>query len=256
MATSLFEKIIFGPIKSRRLGISLGVNLLDPHAKLCNFDCIYCECGWNGDHRGGHFNAPEDVIEQLTLALQEMQSQGELPSYITFAGNGEPTMHPRFEQIITQTISLRDRLAPRARIAVLTNATMIDRESVHCALEMVDQNILKFDSAILGTQQLLNRANSPRSIERQIELLGSFSGEFVIQTMFLRGVVDGQAIDNTQQAEVSAWLDALRQISPSQVMLYSIDRDTPLSGLVKVEREELEAIAEQVRELGLCATVS
>ncbi|MEG1607496.1 MAG: radical SAM protein [Mucinivorans sp.] len=252
MSTALYDKIIFGPIHSRRLGISLGVNLLSPESKHCNFDCIYCECGWNRDHPHGHFNPTEQVVEALEAQLQQMATEGLLPEVITFAGNGEPTMHPDFGHIVELTRALRERLAPRCKIAVLTNATMIHRPAVVAALRTVDDNILKFDSAIESTVRLMNQPNNPRTTAQTIELLRQFSGTGIVQTMFLRSA----AVDNTTPAEVEAWLAAIAQIAPAQVMLYSIDRDTPQEGLEAVTKEQMELIAQRVRALGIKATVN
>ena len=256
MATFLFDKIIFGPVRSRRLGLSLGVNLLLPSAKLCNFNCIYCECGWNADSPGGAFNDADEVLRRLGEKLTEMKAEGALPDVITFAGNGEPTMHPRFPEIIDGTIAIRDRLAPSAKIAVLSNATMIDRPGVREALMKVDRNILKLDSAVEETYRLINQPNTTRLVADTIELLKLFDGRLIIQTLFLRGAYDGRSVDNTTAAELGAWLDALRRIRPAEVMVYSIDRDTPASGLEKVPREELEAIAREVHELGMEVSVA
>lgn len=254
MATFLFDKIIFGPVQSRRLGVSLGINLISPASKHCNFNCIYCECGWNEEHPGGHFNSPDSVISRLEGKLTEMKTSGQLPNYITFAGNGEPTMHPQFSQIIDRTIESRNKIAPTAKIAVLTNATMIDRPEVHSALLKIERNILKFDSAIESTQKLLNKANIFRTIAQQIELLKSFNGTQVIQTMFIKGNFEGVAFDNSSEIEVNAWLEALRQIMPKEVMLYTIDRDTPAAGLEKISKETLATIALKVEALGIKAT--
>lgn len=256
MTTFLFDKIIFGPIRSRRLGLSLGINLLNPSAKHCNFDCIYCECGWNADHRGGTFNIATGVLTRLEQKLREMRDNGELPDVITFAGNGEPTMHPDFELIIDGTLELRDRLAPTCKVAVLSNATMIDNVAVRRALRRVDRNILKLDSAFDETVALINQPNSPRTVDETVELMCEFEGQCIIQTMFLRGTFNGQVVDNTTEREVAAWLKLLERIRPAQVMVYSLDRDTPASGLVKVEREELEGIAARVKALGIDVSVA
>lgn len=253
MATFLFDKIIFGPIHSRRLGLSLGVNLLNPASKHCNFDCIYCECGWNGDHPGGHFNSLNAVISRLETTLKSMET---LPDVITFAGNGEPTMHPDFDQIIDRTIELRDRLAPQCKIAVLSNATMIDRQNVREALQKVDSNILKLDSAIDSTVNLINQPNRLRPTDQTIELMKMFDGNLIIQTMFLRGSYNGVQFDNTTPEQVDAWLKALAEIRPRQVMLYSIDRDTPAQNLEIVSKEQMEQIAEKVQQIGIEAIVS
>ena len=255
--TALFEDIIFGPIHSRRLGLSLGVNLLPLHAKLCNFDCIYCECGWNGDREGvKRFNSREDVRAHLETALHRMAADGTLPDVITFAGNGEPTMHPDFEEIIDDTIALRDALCPSAKVSVLSNATQIGRESVRCALSRVDNNILKLDSAFDETVRLINKPCGSCSVEQTVANMALFGGDFIMQTMFLRGKYDGRTVDNTTDREVEAWLRIVERLRPKQVMVYSLDRDTPCPTLEKVSREELLRIAARVEALGIECSVA
>lgn len=254
----LFTDIIYGPIHSRRLGISLGVNLLPLHSKLCNFDCIYCECGWNADNRTEKpsFHKREDIRTALESALSKMQVEGQLPDVITFAGNGEPTIHPEFEAIIDDTIALRDKFAPSAKVSVLSNATQLHREGVVRALHKVDNPILKLDSAIDTTAHLINKPCGNYSVEHIIEQLSAFGKEFVLQTMFLRGEHNGDHIDNTTESEIMAWLAVVEHLRPRSVMVYSIDRATPCKTLQKVGREELDKIAEQVRALGIeCSAV-
>ena len=235
--TSLFHDIIFGPVHSRRLGLSLGVNLLPTESKLCSFDCIYCECGWNAEHPGARrFNTRE---------------------VITFAGNGEPTMHPEFEAVIGDTIALRDELCPSARVSVLSNATQLHREGVRRALRSVDNNILKLDSAFDATARLINNPQSPAySVRRVVDQMKGFDGHLTVQTMFLRGEFDRQRVDNTTEEEVAAWLRLIGEIGPRQVMVYSLDRDTPCRTLEKVPREELQAIAARVEALGIPCSVA
>lgn len=255
--TSLFEDIIFGPVHSRRLGLSLGVNLLPTHSKLCNFDCIYCECGWNAERRGsGKFNSKEEVINTLEQKLTEMKSQGEIPNVITFAGNGEPTLHPDFEEIIASTIEVRDRIVPTAKVSVLSNATRIGVESVRRALLRVDNNILKLDAADTSVAKSINHPQGDYSIEQVVENMKLFEGKLIVQSMFLRGSCDGQEIDNTTPDAVEAWLKLIAQIAPRSVMVYSIDRDTPCQTLEKVGREELTLIAQRVSEIGIECSVA
>ncbi|MFI3266675.1 MAG: radical SAM protein [Rikenellaceae bacterium] len=256
MATALYHDIIFGPIHSRRLGLSLGVNLLPLDNKLCSFECVYCECGWTKDLHGKGFNSREDVARILEEKLCSMVQEGLIPNVITFAGNGEPTMHPQFEQIIDDTIEIRDRIVPTAKISVLSNATMIGKQSVRAALKRVDNNILKLDSAIDTTVQLMDRPRGNYSVARQIELMKMFEGKFILQTMFLRGNIEGRRVDNTSEVEVGAWLEAVKQIKPSKVMVYTIDRDTPLETLEKVTIEELKLIAAQLEALGIECSVA
>lgn len=255
--TSLYNNIIFGPVKSRRLGLSLGVNLLPIESKLCNFNCIYCECGWNEEHEGKkRFNSREDVRTMLRDTLSDMVAQGTPPDVITFAGNGEPTMHPEFESIIDDTIALRNQLCPSAKVSVLSNATQIGREDVVRALLKVDNNILKLDSAFDQTVQLLNKPVGKYSVAQVVEWMKQFQGNMILQTMFLRGEYMGQKIDNTTEREVSAWLELVKEIAPKKVMVYSIDRDTPCQTLEKVNKVELSKIASQVEALGIECSVA
>lgn len=255
--TSLYDNIIFGPVRSRRLGLSLGVNLLPVESKLCNFNCIYCECGWNEEHEGRkRFNAREDVLSMLGKTLSQMVQDGTPPDVITFAGNGEPTIHPDFEHIIADTIALRDELCPAAKVSVLSNATQIHREDVVRALLRVDNNILKLDSAFDSTVQLLNKPVGNYSVERTVQLMKQFHGQMILQTMFLRGEYLGQKIDNTTEQEVAAWLDIVKDIAPKKVMVYSIDRDTPCQTLQKVEKSDLTDIAKRVEALGVECSVA
>lgn len=255
--TSLYNNIIFGPIRSRRLGLSLGVNLLPIESKLCSFDCIYCECGWNGDHPGKRrFNSREDVRAMLDETLARMVKEGTPPDVITFAGNGEPTMHPDFEQIIDDTIALRDKHCPTARVSVLSNATQIHREDVRRALLRVDNNILKLDSAFDATVQLVNKPQGSYTVRGIVELMKLFEGRLIVQTMFLRGEYLGQKVDNTTDEEVTAWLELVKEIAPRQVMVYSLDRDTPCQTISKVEKDELREIAKRVEALGIECSVA
>lgn len=255
--TALYNNIIFGPVRSRRLGLSLGVNLLPIDSKLCSFDCIYCECGWNDEHPGKRrFNSRDDVRTMLDATLAKMVGEGTPPDVITFAGNGEPTLHPEFEQIIEDTIALRDKHCPEAKVSVLSNATQIHREDVRRALLRVDNNILKLDSAFDATVQLINKPQGAYTVERTVELLKAFGGELIVQTMFLRGEYLGQRVDNTTDVEVEAWLCLIEEITPKQVMVYSLDRDTPCQTLERVEKEELRKIAARVEALGIACSVA
>ncbi len=251
MSTILFDKIVFGPIKSRRLGISLGVNLLPVNAKLCTFDCVYCECGLLSKGQAGKLPSREDVKTALHQKLSEMKSEGVEPDVITFAGNGEPTLHPDFEKIIDDTIILRNSFFPKAKITVLSNATMLHNSAVLEALNKVDNNIQKLDSAIEKTMQLIdNPLNKNISVEKIISSLKNFNRNFILQTMFLRGSVNGTPIDNTTEEELTAWIKAIKETNPKQIMIYSLDREAPFKTLQKIAREELERIAGKVRGEG------
>ncbi|MFV0377114.1 MAG: radical SAM protein [Mangrovibacterium sp.] len=258
MATFLFDKIIFGPVKSRRLGVSLGVNLLPTNVKICSFDCIYCECGWTPRKREQKAELPSraEVALKLEAQLQLMLEKGELPDVITFAGNGEPTLHPQFAAIIDDTIALRNRYAPTCRIAVLSNATMLNREPVVEALLKVDDNIQKLDSAIAETVEALDCPMGHFRLDEVIEQLARFGKQVIIQTLFVRGTHKGQRIDNTTPEELEAWLAALKKIIPGQVMIYTIARDTPAQGLEKISKDELNRIAALLKREGIPVQVS
>ncbi|MEG0789917.1 MAG: radical SAM protein [Alistipes sp.] len=255
--TALYDDIIFGPIHSRRLGLSLGVNLLPVESKLCSFDCIYCECGWNAEHRGRrHFNDRADVRRLLEQTLLRMVADGTPPDVITFAGNGEPTLHPEFEAIIDDTLALRNKIVPTARVSVLSNATQLGREEVRRALDKVDNSILKLDSAFDETVRLINNPSGNYTVAEVVRNMKYFNGQMIVQTMFLRGECNGQHIDNTTEQEVAAWLNLIAEIRPLQVMIYSLDRDTPCDTLEKVEIAELRKIALRVEALGIACLVA
>jgi len=253
----LFDQIIFGPIHSRRLGLSLGVNLLPVDAKICSFNCIYCECGFNTTIQDFPFPTRAQVSEILSAKLQQMKTDGEIPDVITFAGNGEPTLNPHFDGIIDDTIELRNKFCPTAKVSMLSNSTRIHKPHIFNALNKVDDNILKFDSAIDRTMKLIDQPVVKQiTVEWLIEHLKKFDGKLIIQTMFLRGKYQGENIDNTTDIEVNAWLKAMEEIKPQQIMIYSLDRDTPVQQLQKVTVEELNLIAEKARARGFDVAVA
>jgi wyosine [tRNA(Phe)-imidazoG37] synthetase (radical SAM superfamily) len=258
MATFLFDEIIFGPVLSRRLGVSLGINLLPTGSKMCSFDCIYCECGRNPVQRSSKAKLPtrSEVKTKLEEVLKEMRSKNRFPDVITFAGNGEPTLHPQFGHIIGDTIELRDLYTPCARIAVLSNATMLHRPSVFEALLKVDDNIQKLDSAFAETIKIMNCQAANFSLPKTVSLLTKFNGKVTIQTMFIKAVHMGKSVDNTTEAEIEAWIELLKQIKPSEVMIYTIDRDTPVKTIEKVTLPQLNEIARRVKRAGFKIQVS
>lgn len=253
----LFDQVIFGPIHSRRLGLSLGVNLLPIDAKICSFNCIYCECGFNTTIKEFPFPTRKQVQEILELKLQEMVSEGQIPDVITFAGNGEPTLHPEFETIIDDTLVLRNQYCPTAKVSVLSNSTRIHKPHIFNALNKVDNNILKFDSAIDSTMKLIDQpVGKLVNVAWLIEQLKRFDGNLIIQTMFLRGSYQGDDFDNTSEVEVAAWLEAMAEIKPKQIMIYSLDREAPVSTLQKVSFAELNKIAELAKVQGFDVSVT
>jgi len=258
MATFLFDKIVYGPVFSRRLGVSLGVNISPADGKRCSFNCIYCECGLN-EQRPAKQKAPhrEAVRKAMEAKLSQMQGEGTFPDVITFSGNGEPTLHPEFAGIIDDTLALRDRLCPQARVAVLSNSTMIHHEDVFEALCKVDDNIMKLDSVSdWRIRQIDDPLIKDFTAEKLVRQLRRFDGQVIIQTMFLRGERDGIVIDNTISSEVDAWIAAIKEINPRKVMIYTIDRETPVQSLRKISAVELESIAERVRKEGVEVSLS
>lgn len=257
MATIIFPSPIFGPIKSRRLGISLGVNLLPADGKICTFDCIYCECGFNSERRPKR-RIPQrhEVADALEMKLAEMKADGALPDVITFAGNGEPTVHPQFNEIIDDTIALRDRYCPDAKVSVLTNATMLSKPNVFDALLKVDNNILKLDTVDTAYIQRVDRPNGRYDVREIIGYMKKFRGKAVIQTMFLKGEVDGVDVNNTGEEYVAPWIEAVKEIAPREVMIYTIDRETPQKGLLKATPDELDRIVKRLADAGIKASAS
>lgn len=255
--TVIYPSPIFGPVRSRRLGVSLGINLLPADGKVCTFDCIYCECGFNADHRPKRpLPTREEVRSALEARLQDMRQNGPVPDVLTFAGNGEPTAHPGFPEIMEDTLALRDKYFPNAKVSVLSNSTFIHRPAVFEALNKVDNNILKLDTVDEEYIRVLDRPAGHYSIREIVEGMKAFKGNCVIQTMFLKGSCKGQDMDNTSDKFVLPWLEAVKEIAPRQVMIYTIDRETPAHDLQKATHEELDRIAELIRETGIPVGVS
>lgn len=250
----IYPSPIFGPVHSRRLGISLGINLQPGDGKVCSFDCIYCECGLNADNRPKSKRpSREAVAKALEEKLQQMVESNEIPDVLTFAGNGEPTGHPEFLNIIRDTISLRDKYCPKAKVSVLSNATFCGRPDVHEALMMVDNNILKLDTVNEDYIRLIDRpVSASYNVNEVIKWMKAFNGHCIIQTMFMRN----EGVPNTTDDYVLPWLDAVREIAPQQVMIYTIDRETPVKSLAKATPEELDGIRDRVIAMGIPCSAS
>ena len=257
MSTIIYPSPIFGPVHSRRLGISLGINLLPADGKVCSFNCIYCECGLNETHRPTlPMPTREEVVVKLEEKLQSMTTEGQLPDVLTFAGNGEPTCNPHFPEIIDDVIRLRNQYCPQAKVSVLSNSTMIHRPEVHDALMRVDNNILKLDTINPSYINKVDQPNGNYDVHKIIERLKAFNGHVIIQTMFMQGSVNGESVDNTGDEYVSPWLEAVKEIAPQQVMIYTIDRETPAQGLQKATHEQLDAIRDRVIAQGIPCSAS
>lgn len=257
MGTLLFDSVIFGPVKSRRLGASLGINLLPNDAKLCNYNCVYCECGLTNHRSQGKkkFHTEAVVLEALEKKLLEMGAQGSQPDSITFAGNGEPTLHPGFAAIMQGVIDLRNQLCPSAKVSVLSNASMVHKDEVYEALLLADRNMLKLDTAIEDTFRRMNGPPAGFNLQKLMLNLGRFRQRMIIQSLFLRGTVNGATLDNTTEQELDAWLKAIVSLSPVEVQVYSIARETPLESLERADPHTLKKIAAMVERKGIPATV-
>ncbi len=252
----LYNNIVFGPIVSRRFGVSLGINLLPLKNKVCNFNCIYCECGWTDlkSFKVEYFDANK-IITTIEQRFEELAENKIHIDSITFAGNGEPTMHPDFSEIIDEVVRLRNKLLPGIKITVLSNSTLLGVQSIRESLQKVDAKVMKLDA---GTTDMLIKVDKPMSsknIDWYIQKLTELKGEVIIQTIFLKGYHDGEYIDNTTPEELSAWINALKKIKPKSVMIYTIDRDTPAKDLKKIPVDKLNSICNMVLENGIDAKV-
>lgn len=253
----LFNEIAYGTIRSRRLGVSLGLEIMPLEHKLCTFNCVYCECGWNEPIQHPVLPTRAEVYEALETKLRNMVAADEPLDVITFSGNGEPTLHPDFYAIMQDTCALRDQYYPKAKVSVLSNSTQLGREDVVKALRMCDNRILKLDA---GTETMFQRIDMPvneqLTMNTVVQWLAQWDGDFVLQTCFLRGEHNGQVIDNTTPAELKAWYSIVRQLRPKQIMIYVIDRRTPEENLVKLSREEMEQIAAPLIADGMDVIIS
>ena len=253
MATFLWSDIIFGPIHSRRVGTSLGINLLPVCGKLCTFDCIYCECGTmdsGAPRKERKMPSLEQVADAMYARFRELYDEGVKVDSISFTGNGEPTLHRDFPAIVDKTVELRDRFFPEAVISVFSNSTTLDKPGVFEALMKVDNRIMKVDSSDVGMFRLVNRPVGRFSLEKILKNLERFGGDFILQTMFFKGTVEGKEFDLTAPDLVAGWMDIVRRLRPAKVMAYSLDRDTPLAGLLKIDRDRLQEITAPLRDEG------
>ena len=246
------EEIVFGPIHSRRLGSSLGINILPEHGKLCNFDCIYCECGWNRDGRGDtRIPVASDLRNALEAKLSACSLEGTGIDSITFSGDGEPTINPDFPEMVDITLELRDKYYPGAVVSVLSNATMVHKDAVFEALRRVDNPILKIDAPTTELARIINRPAPGYCVEDVVEALKRFEGDFVLQTMFLRC----EGFDSSSPEVLQGWMDIVRTLRPREVMVYTIDRETPQKDLVRFTREEMTTLVEPLVEEGFLVQI-
>lgn len=253
MSGFLFNEIIFGPVRSRRLGVSLGINLLPTEFKYCSFNCVYCECGWTEKESSSKIKLPTrlEIKSLLEKKLKSLQKGGMKPDAITFAGNGEPSIHPEFAGIVEDTIQLKNQYFPEAATTVLSNSSMLHKPEIFEALRKVDKNILKLDAGSDEQFRRINLSNTKLTIEKLVDQLCAFKGDLIIQTLFIKGKNNGGFIDNTTDEEVDLWLSHLEKIKPKLVMIYPIDRKTPEKELDKIPKEKLYEIAKKVNDLGI-----
>jgi len=249
----LFDDIVFGPVNSRRLGISLGINLLPLTHKICTFDCAYCECGWTLTAEAGasRLTSGDVILDAARREFEKLSAAGRHIDAITFAGNGEPTLHPDFPEIIDGIIVLRNQYLPESKIAVLSNASTLDNPGVFNALSRIYYNIQKLDAGTESTFRLLNRPAESLSLQKIVDNLIRFDGKLMIQTLLVKGEVEGEWVDNTREEELNAWLEHISRIRPRYVMLYPIDRRTPAGGLQKVEEEVFEEVIRRLSVAGI-----
>ena len=240
-----FDDIVFGPIRSRRLGSSLGVNILPSKGKLCNFDCVYCECGWNRDGVSDRkFPTLAEVEEALESKISTLAADGVPVDSLTFSGNGEPTVNPDFPEIIDVVLRLRDRFYPSAKVSVLSNATMLDRNEVFEALRKVDNPILKIDAPNDALVTMINKPQGSYSLENVVARMAEFKGDFVLQTMFLRSP------DFDLGQTVEDWRNIVRRLKPRETMVYTIDRETPDKTLQKYTVEQMTEFVKPLQDEG------
>ncbi|MCP4553611.1 MAG: radical SAM protein [Bacteroidetes bacterium] len=257
MSGFLFNEIIFGPVKSRRLGVSLGINLLPTEYKCCTYNCTYCECGWTEKKNSKKIPLPkrDEIYSDLEKKLIDLTANKITPDNLTFAGNGEPTIHPEFAGIVEDTIALRNQYFPNASTTVLSNASQIYKAEIINALRKVDNSILKLDAGSNDQFQKINLPSAHLSIEKLVQQLCQFNGDLIIQTLFLSGFHNGERIDNTTKEELSLWIEHLKLIKPKLVMIYSLDRETPAKDMVKIPFGKLNEIASSVYQIGIKAEV-
>ena len=253
----LWESIAFGPIHSRRLGSSLGINLQPTTEKICSFNCVYCECGWTPEKEIDTTLCYDagTIIQAIEEKLKACQKENIPVDSITFSGNGEPTLHPNFADIIDQLLLLRKKYYPQSVITCLSNSTQLHKQEVREALQKIENPILKLDAGSEHLFQLIDRPVISISLQDILGYLASFQGNLIIQTLLLKGTIDNELVDNSSGKELELLIGHIKQLSPKNVMLYSLDRETPGKGLIKISKEELECVARQIRKCDIPVSV-
>jgi wyosine [tRNA(Phe)-imidazoG37] synthetase (radical SAM superfamily) len=251
----LWDKIAFGPIQSRRLGSSLGINVSPTNVKICSLNCIYCECGWTSEKNIApyFFYSVDEIITAIESKFNQCKENGAVINSITFSGNGEPTLHPQFDRIIARLIVLRNQYYPDTVITCLSNSTQLSNNKISTSLQKIENPILKLDAATEQLFQLINKPVIQISVDEVIAQLQRFSGNFFLQTLFFKGELEGQYFNNAAEPHLSLWFDVVKQLRPRQVMLYTLDRRTPVQQLEKISVEELKEIAGKLQGFGVAA---
>ncbi len=253
---------IFGPVKSRRLGISLGINVMPGDGKWCSFDCVYCECGLNKDHRTHTpLPTPDEIRSRLEQTLYDMKSKGERPDVLTFSGNGEPTLHPNFDVIVDMVLELRDKYFPQAKVSVLSNSTQLHRPEVREALMKVDNAIMKLDTVSKEYIRLVDQPTGNYDLNTVINYLADMNGHPIVQTIFIKGNITNEqgqlvSVDNCTDEYILPYIETLKKIHPRQVMIYTLDREWPVKGLEKADRDTMDKIGEEIRSAGFDTQIS
>ena len=253
----LWESIAFGPIHSRRLGNSLGINLQPTTEKICSFNCVYCECGWTPEKEidTSLCYDLDTILQAIEKKLKICQQENIPVDSITFSGNGEPTLHPDFSKIIDNLLVLRKKYYPQSVITCLSNSTQLNKQDVREALQKIENSILKLDAGSEHLFQLIDRPVIPISLQDILGYLTSFKGNLIIQTLLLKGIIDNEPVDNSSGKELELLIGHIKQLSPKNVMLYSLDRETPGKNLIKISKEELEIVAQQIRASDITVSV-
>jgi wyosine [tRNA(Phe)-imidazoG37] synthetase (radical SAM superfamily) len=249
----LWDKIAFGPIQSRRLGSSLGINISPTTVKICSFNCVYCECGWTLEKNicPDSFFSVDEINAAIDQKLCQCKETGAPVDSITFSGNGEPTLHPQFEQIIDNLILLRNKYYPKTAITCLSNATQLTNSNVLKALKKIENPILKLDAATEPLFQLINKPTISISVEKIIKNLQQLKGNFFLQSLFFKGIIEEQCFNNAEEPHLSLWIDIVKQLHPKKVMIYSLDRNTPSQDLERIAIDELQKIVQQLQIFGI-----
>lgn len=248
----LFTSLVFGPIISRRFGHSLGINLLPADQKVCNFNCVYCECGFSEvKTKKIVYPSLEDVKQGLNEFLEQIKVKPVHVDAITFAGNGEPMLNPHFSEIVDYVVEFRNQHFPNVQLVLLSNGYLIKKKGMFEATLKFDKRVIKLDAGSNIKFQLIDQPFKDITLNEHTDLLCRYKGNLIVQTMFVGGTYNGISVDNTTSEEIENWLERLNKIRPEAVMLYSLDRVAPTNTLIQISKEKMLEIAALVEKLGI-----